>query len=183
MPSGLLVAICRVENNWNPHRPGAAGEVGLCQIKPSTVRMICPTCDKEFKPLHQGMTGRDVVKVQAMLKQKGYDPGTIDGQFGLRTHIAVTLFQKSQKLSSDGIVGPRTWKTLFGSLPEGMPIKEQLKDPIKNIDYAARYLRWLSRHLGTIDPMILAAAYNGGPANPTVVYMMKVRRGYQLSAK
>lgn len=36
----LARAVIRVESNYNPHKRGLAGEVGLMQIKPATARML-----------------------------------------------------------------------------------------------------------------------------------------------
>lgn len=57
-----------------------------------------------------------VRKVQKRLNELGYTPTlSIDGDFGQKTFDAVVWFQKKKHLSPDGIVGPDTWKALFGS--------------------------------------------------------------------
>ena len=99
LPVGLLVAICEVESGWRPHAIGREGEVGLCQIKPRTLAMLCPTCNPEH-----------------------------------------------------------------------------LLNPHDNLTWAARYLVWLQRSLGTSDPDILAVAYNGGAGSPAANYLLKLRR-------
>ena len=38
---------------------------------------------------------------------------TADGRFGNGTRAAVKAFQKSRRLSQDGVVGPNTWTALF----------------------------------------------------------------------
>lgn len=40
VPADLAHAVVRVESNFNPKARGAAGEVGLMQIKPATARMM-----------------------------------------------------------------------------------------------------------------------------------------------
>ena len=55
---------------------------------------------------------------------------------------------------------------------------ERLFDPFYALDYVGVYLAWLSKTLGTRDSDVLAAAYNQGPYSSAVVYMMKVRRGW-----
>lgn len=56
---------------------------------------------------------KQVATVQAQLKKLGFNPGAIDGIRGRNTIRAVKAFQKSRRLVSDGIVGPRTWAKLF----------------------------------------------------------------------
>src|SRR4051794_25071372 len=53
-------------------------------------------------------SGPDVVRVQSALGQQP------DGVFGSRTDAAVRVFQGRNGLLVDGIVGPRTWRVLFG---------------------------------------------------------------------
>jgi uncharacterized protein (TIGR02594 family) len=57
----------------------------------------------------------DVRAIQQALKDKGFDPGEIDGQPGRRTIAAVKAFQAKNGLEVDGIVGPQTAKALMGA--------------------------------------------------------------------
>lgn len=59
-----------------------------------------------------GSRGADVTYLQQRLAAKGYSVGDIDGIFGNKTLEAVKAFQAVQKLSVDGIVGPKTWAAL-----------------------------------------------------------------------
>lgn len=52
---------------------------------------------------------------------------------------------------------------------------KELLDPFYAIHYAGVYLQYLIKRVGTRDPDVLAAAYNGGPNSPAVKYMMRVR--------
>ncbi|MEE1804001.1 peptidoglycan-binding protein [Streptomyces sp. JV176] len=56
--------------------------------------------------------GRDVVEVQCLLRKHGFDPGEIDGLYGVGTKEEVRKFQSSRGLVDDGIVGPDTWGEL-----------------------------------------------------------------------
>ncbi len=58
-----------------------------------------------------------VNQLQVALGDRGYDVGAVDGKFGGRTEAAVRRFQKQQKLSADGIVGPATARAM-GLPPE-----------------------------------------------------------------
>ena len=62
--------------------------------------------------LRQGSSGADVVDLQQSLKLRGFNPGAIDGHFGVRTHTAVYRFQFSQALSRTGGVDSETWQIL-----------------------------------------------------------------------
>ena len=65
--------------------------------------------------LERGSKGSDVKEVQSRLLDIGFSPGKPDGIFGRATEIAVINFQRSQKLLTDGIVGPKTLAVLFKS--------------------------------------------------------------------
>jgi peptidoglycan hydrolase-like protein with peptidoglycan-binding domain len=59
--------------------------------------------------LNKGATGEEVKQLQQALKDLGYDPGSIDGQFGSATEAAVKAFQTDSGLTADGVVGETTW--------------------------------------------------------------------------
>ena len=65
-----------------------------------------------MKILREGSKGKDVRKLQKRLKQLGFNPGAIDGDFGPATEAAVIALQRSEGLLADGIVGPRTARIL-----------------------------------------------------------------------
>lgn len=69
--------------------------------------------------LIKGAKGERVKALQQALKDKGFDPGEIDGDFGSGTEAAVLAFQKSEGLLSDGKAGPNTLRALgLGVLAE-----------------------------------------------------------------
>ena len=53
---------------------------------------------------------------------------------------------------------------------------EVLLNPYDNLHWAARYLRWLIKVLGTTDPATLAVAYNGGQGSPAARYLIKLEK-------
>jgi hypothetical protein len=63
--------------------------------------------------------GSLVKDVQRALKQRGFNPGIIDGQYGPHTTAAVAAFQTVNRLVADGVVGPATAKKLGIDWPEG----------------------------------------------------------------
>ena len=46
------------------------------------------------------------MELQKFLNGAGYDAGTADGKFGLKTESALTKFQIANGLAPDGVVGP-----------------------------------------------------------------------------
>jgi len=58
--------------------------------------------------LKQGSSGPDVSKLQQRLKDLGFDPKGVDGNFGADTEAAVIAFQQANGLDVDGRVGPNT---------------------------------------------------------------------------
>jgi len=58
------------------------------------------------------MVGPAVKGIQRALREKGFNPGPVDGDFGPTTHAAVVSFQASRRLVIDGEVGPATARAL-----------------------------------------------------------------------
>src|SRR5436305_9573692 len=70
--------------------------------------------------LKQGSSGADVKGLQQKLKNLGFDPNGVDGNFGPGTRAAVIAFQQSKGLQADGIAGPATLAALQAA-PAGTP--------------------------------------------------------------
>src|SRR3954470_18604847 len=66
--------------------------------------------------LKSGAKGYQVKRLQRLLAQRGFDPGTADGDFGPATIAAVKKAQKASSLAADGVAGPLTWKALLAGL-------------------------------------------------------------------
>jgi len=71
--------------------------------------------------LKEGCTGPAVAKLQAKLKEVGFNPGRADGDFGPATTAALIGFQKSAGLLADGIAGPRTLTALNLAASDRLP--------------------------------------------------------------
>ena len=67
-----------------------------------------------------GSSGETVLKIQRVLKNKGYYTGALDGIFGSRTESAVRRFQRDAGITVDGICGPETLRAL-GLSPGSTP--------------------------------------------------------------
>jgi len=61
-----------------------------------------------METMKKGSKGENVKKLQARLKELGFNPGIIDGSFGQGTLAALMAFQKSSNMLADGIAGPKT---------------------------------------------------------------------------
>ena len=84
--------------------------------------------------------GEDVKSVQETLKQLGFNPGPIDGDFGDKTEYAVIQFQEEHHLYSDGIVGPTTWRALHRALT--IHLEEQVQPDIPDVQQPER-MEWV----------------------------------------
>ena len=84
---GLSIAACLT-----------AGIVGLSQ----------PVINETEYAVAAGLTNSQVKSIQQKLKNWGYYTGGVDGVYGPKTRAAVVQFQKTNKLTADGIVGSKT---------------------------------------------------------------------------
>jgi peptidoglycan hydrolase-like protein with peptidoglycan-binding domain len=69
--------------------------------------------------LRQGSKGPDVRTLQQKLKDSGFDPKGVDGNFGPGTRDAVIAFQQSKGLQADGVAGPNTMAALSDGATTG----------------------------------------------------------------
>ena len=67
--------------------------------------------------VRSGSNGAAVRGLQQALKDKGFDPKGVDGQFGANTRAAVIAFQTANGLKADGVVGAKTRAALLGTAP------------------------------------------------------------------
>jgi hypothetical protein len=61
------------------------------------------------KPLKRGSKGQAVQAIQTALRIAA------DGNFGPQTETKIKEYQASKGLLADGVVGPKTWASLFGT--------------------------------------------------------------------
>jgi len=74
-----------------------------------------------------------VKNVQQALRDKGFDPGSVDGVNGPGTRAALKKFQAQQNLAADGRIGPKTLDAL--GVKETNP-KEQFKASGENVKHS-----------------------------------------------
>ena len=76
-------------------------------------RQSPPACSTGGYPMiRRGSLSVYVLIAQDDLNTLGYSTGGLDGIFGSRTETAVRNYQTSRGLSSDGIIGCNTWRSL-----------------------------------------------------------------------
>lgn len=71
------------------------------------------TPEPDYPNIRRGANGAAVSKAQTILSALGHPVGTVDGRFGPRTESATRVFQRSENLTADGIIGPKTWAALL----------------------------------------------------------------------
>jgi peptidoglycan hydrolase-like protein with peptidoglycan-binding domain len=94
--------------------------------------------------LRRGSRGAAVGQLQTRLKSLGFDPKGIDQIFGSNTDTAVRAFQRSRRITVDGIVGPETWKHLYA----GRNNPTETTPPITPKPDATRILNVARDHIG-----------------------------------
>ncbi|MFQ5554305.1 MAG: peptidoglycan-binding protein [Acidimicrobiia bacterium] len=71
--------------------------------------------------VRRGASGQAVVRLQEILIELGYEPGSVDGRFGPATGAAVVSFQEDNGLDPDGLVGPAS-KDAMRDLLRPLPV-------------------------------------------------------------
>lgn len=69
-----------------------------------------------------GSVGQNVRTLQNKLKTAGYDCGPVDGIFGNLTLSAVKRYQAANHLEVDGVVGPKTFASLYRDSFDPTPV-------------------------------------------------------------
>lgn len=99
---------------WGPKCAAATG---------SFQELVGLTKDNDFGPATtavaqtieggKNQTSRPVNAIQQELRNKGFDAGPVDNQWGNRTSLGVFRFQRANNLTADAIYGPATDAKLF----------------------------------------------------------------------
>lgn len=91
---------------------GAAGKSDT--MKSDTMKSDSMKSDPAMKSTRGGMAGRQeqVKAVQQALKDKGHDPGAVDGKMGPKTQAALRDFQSKEGLKASGRLDAETMSKL-----------------------------------------------------------------------
>ena len=84
------------------------------------------------------MRGDDVKEFQTLVKNKGFNPGTIDSIYGNNSKSACVAFQKASGLSADGICGDKTWAALDSDIKPYEPSESAPSEPITGTEKELR---------------------------------------------
>jgi peptidoglycan hydrolase-like protein with peptidoglycan-binding domain len=110
------------------------------------------------RPLQGAVSSPQVTLAQRTLKGLGYDPGPIDGIYGVQTARAVRDFQDHEGLNRDGIIGVNTWRSLVTHPTDGRRGQPgELQRPLHgatsgdDVEQAQRALQALGLEPGPID--------------------------------
>ena len=100
--------------------------------QPATPRAAESPRTGEGEDIHEAIqeyrlrSAKRVKQVQRALKQAGFNPGSLDGLIGHRTHTALIEFQNAHSLEPDGVVGAKTWDALSAYMhPESAVAKQE----------------------------------------------------------
>ena len=102
-----------------------AGLTGVGMVTGATPAMACDSGDtshqfaRSLPQVRYGQKGTYVLALQLDLRHRGYKlQGT--GYYGPRTLAAVKDYQRKHRIRASGIVGPKTWDSLIGSMPTAL---------------------------------------------------------------
>ena len=114
----ILAATGVFSTNTPPQRvhTNTGGGTGTQTHSTSTATNTTPAVVAPTTTLKPGDTGSEVKTLQRALAALGFSPWKPDGNYGPATKTAVQDFQTSKKLTSDGIVGPKTLLALQQAL-------------------------------------------------------------------
>jgi peptidoglycan hydrolase-like protein with peptidoglycan-binding domain len=102
-----------LEKNAGPFAPKpSVTKTTLNPVKPPAPEPVKFNFRCVSQVLRLGAKNNCVAPLQRRLNSLGFDAGTPDGTFGLKTDSAVRSFQSHRKLLTDGVVGPKTWSEL-----------------------------------------------------------------------
>ena len=119
----LLAPIAKQHSLHNPIRNDVGHfqpiEFTLARRGATVESFITPQTDVSplgSRTLRPGMSGPDIKALQTALKNAGFDPGAINGDFNDATRAALTNYQTARGITADGEVGRDTRPLLANEL-------------------------------------------------------------------
>ncbi|MDD3334866.1 MAG: peptidoglycan-binding protein [Eubacteriales bacterium] len=94
---------------------GVAGPTTLTKLYSSSAKKAASVV-ANLGSLKQGANGSAVRALQQQLKTLGYYTGSVDGDYGSGTVLAVTNFQAANGLTADGIAGKATQNAIYAAV-------------------------------------------------------------------
>lgn len=119
---------------------GAPGKWSITNGKENRQRWYAKACSiwpddqtyriakAEIGVLKEGDRGKDVRRLQELLKEKNYFVGNVDDEFGTLTRHAVLAFQSDHGLLADGKVGALTFAALEKAPARDLGEREQITE-------------------------------------------------------
>ncbi len=108
--SSILVITCLTCLGFDPS-PASTAKPNL--TPEFQLQIVNSTQTAQSSILELGSTGAQVEALQKQLKELGYYYGVVNGNYGDRTKLAVSKFQKAKNLLADGIAGVATKQGLL----------------------------------------------------------------------
>ncbi len=114
-------AVIKLQKDYNLKQDGKIGPdtwtvintLNVSNAEQEVVDPTQPSVGASSTTLRRGSKGAAVTKLQRQLIQLGYlAAGEDDGKYGPKTALAVSKFQKDEKIKTDGIAGPETFVRL-----------------------------------------------------------------------
>lgn len=102
--------------------------------------------EASYSTLKLGSTGSAVTRLVQALKDQGYFSGTVTSKYTSAVEKAVRSYQKAKSLSVDGIAGPATQHSLYGTVPIGAGDSSNLTMTI----YPAEKIDWWTGGINTL---------------------------------
>lgn len=162
---------------------GVAGPTTMKKMNASSaVKAEEEAAQTESETLRKGDSGAAVRKLQQRLKELGYFPSSVDGDYGEKTVAAVKDFQKANGLTADGVAGPSTQRKLYAfsaAEAEKEDTKEEQTDTLRKGD-AGEAVRKLQRRLKELG--YFTSSVDGDYGEKTVSAVKAFQRRNGLSA-
>ncbi len=102
-------------NKLNSSSAKSAVSVSSNATSRPAMRTYVASTLSSYRYLQQGSRGSDVKKLQQRLKDLGYFSGSVSGDFGADTEVALRAFQERNGLWVDGVAGEDTQRMLYSN--------------------------------------------------------------------